>query len=265
MNNNTDYISVNRALWDEKTAWHVVSDFYKMDAFLTGASSLNEPELHLLGDVKGKSILHLQCHFGQDSLSLARMGARVTGVDLSEKAISKARELNQQLGLNAEFVCANIYDLPTILQHQFDIVFASYGTIVWLPDMDRWAALIAGALKPGGAFVFAEMHPFSMMFDDDFTAPKYSYFNCGMIEENEQGTYADKNAALNLKSMTWNHSMGEVLQALLDAGLSLTAFHEYDYCPYGTSANMTKVSPGKFQVKGMEGKAPLVYSLRAVR
>jgi 2-polyprenyl-3-methyl-5-hydroxy-6-metoxy-1,4-benzoquinol methylase len=260
-----DYITTNQTLWDQKTRWHVVSDFYKMDEFLAGASSLKEIELALLGDVRGKSILHLQCHFGQDSLSLARMGAKVTGVDLSAEAIKKAQELNEQLQLDARFVCANIYDVPEVLQEQFDIVFTSYGTIVWLPDIDKWAAVITGALKPGGSFVFAETHPFALMYDDDFTKVQYSYFNTGMIEETEQGTYADRTAPLNLKSMTWNHSVAEVLNALLHSGLRLTEFHEFDYCPYPCFGNMTEVAPGKYQVVGMEGKPPMVYSLKALK
>ncbi len=258
-----DYVAVNRTLWDKKTAYHTDSGFYKMDDFLHGASSLNDIELPLLGDLTGKSLLHLQCHFGQDTLSLARMGAQVTGVDLSPEAISKARELNATLHLDAQFICANLYDLPGILQQQYDIVFTSYGTIVWLPDVDEWARVIAASLKPGGSFVFAETHPFALMYDDDFTELKYGYFNTGMIEETEQGTYADRSADISLKSMTWNHSVAEVLQALLNAGLTLDRFHEYDYLPFQCFGNMTETAPGKFQVKGMEGRAPLAYALKA--
>lgn len=265
MENNTDYIEVNRALWNKRTTHHTGSGFYKMDEFLNGASSLNEIELQLLGDVKGKRVLHLQCHFGQDSLSLVRMGAHVTGVDFSEEAINKARELNNTLQLDAQFICADVYNLPQSLQQQFDIVFTSYGTIVWLPDTTRWAEVIASSLKPGGKFVFADFHPVALMHDDDFTALKYPYFNSGMIEETETSTYADKDAIINLKSMTWNHSMSEVVQALIDAGLTLATFREYDYSPYACFGNMIEVSPGKHQVKGMENILPLVYSIEAYR
>lgn len=263
MNNIQDYIAANRTLWDKKTAAHTVSEFYKMDAFINGTSTLNDIELQLLGDVSGKSILHLQCHFGQDSLSLARLGAKVTGVDLSGAAIDKARELNETLKLDALFVCANIYDLPGILHQQFDIVFSSYGTIVWLPDVAEWARLIANMLKPGGSFVFAETHPLALMYDDDFTGVKYSYFNTGMIEEVEQGTYADREAKISLPSYTWNHSLADVIQSLIDAGLTLTHLREFDYIPYNCFGNMTEIAPGKYQVNGMEGKAPLVYALQA--
>ncbi len=258
-----EFVAVNRVLWDSKTAAHINSDFYNLPGFMAGESSLKEIELELLGDVRGKSILHLQCHFGQDTLSLARMGARVMGVDLSEAAITKARELNDTLGLDAAFVCSDIYSLPGVLLQQFDIVFTSYGTIVWLPDLDKWAGVISNFLKPGGRFVFADFHPLVMMYDDDFTGIKYPYFNRGLVEETESGTYADRDADIHLVSHTWNHSFAETLQALLDAGLMLTKFREYDYSPYSAFGNMTEFSPGRFRANIMGDNAPLVYALEA--
>jgi 2-polyprenyl-3-methyl-5-hydroxy-6-metoxy-1,4-benzoquinol methylase len=265
MTNLRDYASVNKALWNAKTPWHVQSAFYDMAAFRAGKNTLNDIELALLGDVRGKSVLHLQCHFGQDSLSLARMGAKVTGVDLSETAIATANQLAQELNLDARFVCANVYDVPRVLNEQYDIVFSSYGTIVWLPDMDEWARMITGALKPGGYFVFAETHPFVLMYDDNLEKVTYSYFNDGEIIETEQGTYADRNAPISLESRTWNHSLGEVMNALMKAGLTLTDFHEHDYCPYPCFGNMTETAPGRFQMTGNEGKVPLIYSLKALK
>jgi 2-polyprenyl-3-methyl-5-hydroxy-6-metoxy-1,4-benzoquinol methylase len=138
-----DYIKANKELWNKRTGFHVLSEFYNVEAFIKGESSLNAIELDLLGNVKGKKILHLQCHFGQDSLSLARMGAKVTGVDLSDKAIEKAKELSVQLDLDARFICSDLYELPTILDEQFDLVFTSYGTIGWLPDLDKWGAVVS--------------------------------------------------------------------------------------------------------------------------
>jgi SAM-dependent methyltransferase len=154
-----DYIQKNKVAWDEKTIHHYGSEFYDVPGFLQGKNSLNEIELSLLGNVAGKSILHLQCHFGQDTISLGRMGAKVTGTDLSENAIAKARELSTLANIPATFICCNIYDLPKYLTGQFDIVFSSYGTIMWLPDLEKWAGLIAQYLKPGGQFIFAEFHP----------------------------------------------------------------------------------------------------------
>ncbi len=263
MPKDNSYIDTNKKLWDAKTAAHTDSGFYNMEGFLAGDTSLKEIELELLGDIKGKSILHLQCHFGQDSLSLARMGAKVTAVDLSDAAITKARELNQQLGLDVKFICTDLYSLPEILNQKFDIVFSSYGTVVWLPDLPRWANVIAQYLNTNGRFVFADFHPILMMYDDDISTLKYPYFNKGVIEETESGTYADRNANISLKSNTWNHGFADILQSLISAGLSLTIFREFDYSPYACFGNMREVAPGRYQVKGMEGIAPLTYALEA--
>jgi 2-polyprenyl-3-methyl-5-hydroxy-6-metoxy-1,4-benzoquinol methylase len=262
MNTLPDYIAINKELWNAKTGHHVSSDFYRNEQFLAGMNSLNDIELALLGDVKGKRILHLQCHFGQDSLSLARMGAKVTGIDLSDAAIAKAKEQNDLLGLDAEFICSNIYDLPKVLDQQFDIVFTSYGTICWLPDLAAWAAIVSKYVQPGGYFVFADFHPVLWMFDNDFTHVQYSYFNKQTIEETESGTYADYNASINLNSVTWNHDQAEVLQNLLNTGLQLEHFSEYDYSPYACFPKVTEVAPRKYQIPGMEGKLPMVYALR---
>lgn len=262
MNTLPDYIAINKELWNAKTGHHVRSDFYRNEEFLAGMSSLNDIELGLLGDVKGKRILHLQCHFGQDSLSLARMGAKVTGIDLSDAAIAKAKEQNDILGLDAEFICSNIYDLPNVLDQQFDIVFTSYGTICWLPDLAAWAAIVGRYVQPGGCFVFADFHPVLWMFDNDFTHVQYSYFNKQTIEETESGTYADYSASINLNSVTWNHDQAEVLQNLLNNNLQLERFAEFDYSPYACFPKVTEVAPRKYQIPGMEGKLPMVYALR---
>nr|HMQ81182.1 class I SAM-dependent methyltransferase [Ignavibacteria bacterium] len=137
------YIEVNRDLWNKKTPVHVTSEFYDVASFKKGKSSLNPAELEALGDVSGKSLLHLQCHFGMDTLSWARLGAKVTGVDLADKAIDAARELNAELGLDAEFICSDVFDLKNVLDKKYDIVFTSYGTIGWLPDLDKWADIVS--------------------------------------------------------------------------------------------------------------------------
>ncbi len=260
-----DYIEINRALWDEKTQRHVSSAFYKMDSFLAGASSLNDIELGLLGDVKGKSILHLQCHFDQDSLSLARMGANVTAVDFSGEAIKKAEELNTQLGLNARFICSDVYELADKLEDQFDIVYTSYGVLGWLPDMKKWAGVVSRFLKPGGTFVLVEFHPVVWMFNNGFTDIQYAYFNKEAIVETLTGTYADRDAAIQKTEVGWNHDLSEVLQNLIDAGLRITTFQEFDYSPYNCFRNTVEVSPGRFQVNGLEGKIPMLYALAAVK
>lgn len=262
MEDGKNYIEINKKLWDSRTEHHVGSEFYDMQSFMAGKSSLKEIELELLGDVKGKKLLHLQCHFGQDTLSLARMGAEVTGADLSGKAIYKAREIAKELSLDAKFICCDLYSLPEYLNEQFDIVFTSYGTIGWLPDMKAWAQIVARYMKPGGKFVFADFHPAMWMFDNNLEYVQYSYFNREAIQEEEQGTYADKDAAINLKSVGWNHDLAEVMQSLLDAGLKLEVFREYDYSPYDCIAKSVLVADGKYQVAGLEGKIPLVYALK---
>jgi 2-polyprenyl-3-methyl-5-hydroxy-6-metoxy-1,4-benzoquinol methylase len=154
MSDSTNYIDINRKSWNSKVPIHVDSAFYDVAGFKAGQSSLKEIELELLGDIKGKSVLHLQCHFGQDTISLSRLGATTTGVDLSDQAIDVAQKLAEEVGSDATFICCDIYDLPTHLDREFDIVFTSYGTIGWLPEMDKWAKIVSKYLKPGGKFVF---------------------------------------------------------------------------------------------------------------
>lgn len=256
-----DYLSANRDHWNKRTGAHIVSDFYDVPSFLQGRSSLNEIELSLLGDVKGKTILHLQCHFGQDSISLARMGATVTGVDFSHEAISQANLFSEQCGEHCRFIECDLYSLPQFLDEQFDIVYTSYGTIGWLPDIHQWAAVVERFIKPGGSFVFAEFHPVIWMFDNDISKIVYSYFKQEAIIEEETGTYADRDAPIQSTSITWNHGLSEVISSLLQTGLQLQVFNEYNYSPYNCFQNMTEISPGKFMLKGFEEKFPLVYSL----
>lgn len=263
MDNEQQYFETNRALWNEKTKHHTASAFYDMEGWLAGNTSLKAPELELLGDIKDKSILHLQCHFGQDSLSLARMGAKVVGTDISDTAIDYAIQLNEKLGLGANFVVADTYSVPEKISEQFDIVFTTYGVIGWLPDMQRWANVVARMLKPGGRLVFVEFHPAVWMFDNGFTHVQYSYFNRGPIIETLQGTYADKNAEIQMKEIGWNHPLTDVLQSLINAGLRINIFREYDHSVYNCFSNTTEVAPGQWQIQGMEGKLPMMYAVGA--
>lgn len=260
-----DFISLNRDSWNNRVDAHLQSEFYDMPGFLSGKSSLNDIELRLLGDLSGKTVLHLQCHFGQDSISLARMGARVTGVDLSDKAIETAQKLAEETIADARFICCNLYDLPQHLDQSFDLVFSSYGTISWLPDLDHWAALIARYLKPGGRFVFAEFHPVVWMFDNDFETVGYAYANQGPIAETETGTYADRNADLKLQYVCWNHGLSEVISSLIQHGLSLNQFQEFDYSPYNCFNKTIEFEPGKFRIAHLGNKIPMVYALEATK
>lgn len=238
-----EYFSANQSIWNQRTLVHRDSDFYDLAGFKAGATVLTPIELAELGDVKGKKLLHLQCHFGMDSLNWARLGASVTGVDLSDEAIRQARALNEELGLDARFVCCNVYDLAAHLDEPFDIVFTSYGVVGWLPDLERWAGLIARYLKPGGIFYMAEFHPALWMFDDDFTHIKYYYNNRELIVTENQGTYTDRDADIRGKEYSWNHSLAEVLNALIGAGLEIRLFNEHMYSPYPCFRNMVESAP----------------------
>jgi len=260
-----DYISKNRQSWNNRVDVHVQSAFYDNERFLQGKSSLNSIELELLGDVTGKSILHLQCHFGQDSISLARMGASVTAVDLSDKAIEKGRLFAEQVGVAVDFVCCDIYDLPDHLDRQFDIVFTSYGTIGWLPDLGRWGTVVSRFLKSGGKFVFVEFHPVVWVFDDDFERITYPYSGSEPFIETQSGTYADRDASIETQYVCWNHGIGNVLQALISAGLELISFEEFDYSPYNCFKHMVEYEPGKFRIEQLGNKIPMVYALKALQ
>lgn len=263
MNPENNYIEINKHSWNNRTDTHLKSDFYNLDGFLKGESSLNPIELEILGDITGKTILHLQCHFGQDTISLSRLGAEVTGVDLSDKAIESARKIAEETNANTEFICCDLYDLENHLDKQFDIVFTSYGTITWLPDLDKWAKLISKFLKSNGKFVFVEFHPVVWMFDDNFDKIGYNYFNVAPIVETENGTYADKSANISQSYVTWNHSMSEVISGLVNNSLELEEFKEYDYSPYNCFNETIEFEPKKYRIKHLDNKIPMLYSIVA--
>jgi len=260
-----NYKEVNKDMWNSKVDIHFNSEFYDVDSFKEGRNSLTDIELDLFGDVTGKSILHLQCHFGQDTLSLARMGAQVTGMDISSEALAKARELNDELGLSGRFIESDLYSLPENLEGQFDIVYTSYGTIGWLPDINRWAEVVTKFMKPGGRFVFAEFHPVLWMFDKPIKEIVYPYMRSQAILEDEEGTYANKEHDLQTSSVTWNHGLGDVIGALLSQELKLTHFEEFDYSPYNIFPKATEEKPKQFRVEGMGKKLPLVYALEMTK
>ncbi len=244
---------------------HVDSAFYDHEAFLKGKSSLKHIELSLLGDVKGKSILHLQCHFGQDTVSLSRLGAHVTGVDLSDNAIGFAENMAKELSVNTKFVCSDIYDLPDVLDGKFDLVFTSYGVIGWLPDMERWAGVISHYLKPGGRFVMVEFHPAVWMFGDDFRSIDYSYFKTGEIVERLEGSYADENSDIRYSTVTWNHSLSEVIGSLIRADIRITRFDEYDYSTQNCFRQMIKKDEEKYQIKHLKDKLPMIFAIEGIK
>ena len=257
-----NYFKDNQSLWDDWAGFHPETPFYDMAAFRAGASSLKPIEREALGDVQGKSLLHLQCHFGQDTLSWARLGAEAVGVDFSKTAIEKARALNEELGLSAEFIQANVLQLSGKLNRQFDIVFTSYGTIVWLPKLETWGKVIAEHLKPGGVFYMAEFHPAMHMFDFESGRYAYSYFNEGKpYSEQATGSYAQRNEGIKRTEHTWSHSLAEIFSALLRQGLRIVDFQEYPYSPYDCFPNMEEIAPGKFQCRELRG-VPHLYAVK---
>jgi 2-polyprenyl-3-methyl-5-hydroxy-6-metoxy-1,4-benzoquinol methylase len=256
---------INRTLWNERVQHHIGSKMYDLEGFLAGRNSLSTRERALLGDVKGKTLLHLQCHFGQDTLSLARMGARATGLDLSDKAIDEARKLAARMGLDAEFITANVLDFQPALEGRFDIVFTSFGVLGWLPELERWAQHIHRYLKPGGKLVLVEFHPVVWMFDNAFTHVAYSYFNRARIEEVEEGTYANPAAPIQLPSHSWNHGLGETVSALMGAGLKIIHLDETDGSPHNCFANTVQGGDGLFRIATLDGKIPMTYELVAER
>jgi SAM-dependent methyltransferase len=259
----TDYLNINRENWNKRVDIHWDSDFYNNTDFVAGANSLNDIELDLLGDIKGKSILHLQCHFGQDTIALSRLGAKATGIDLSPAAILRARELATTCGTETQFVVSDVYDLPNHLVGQFDIVFTSYGTIGWLPDLEKWAAVINHFLKPGGRFVMADFHPVVWMMDDDFTKIEYRYFKSEAIVEHDQSTYGNPEADFSATSVGWNHGMAEIIGSLLKQNLPLLAFEEFDFSPYNCFKHMEKIAERKYRIRHLGDKIPMVYALVA--
>ena len=261
-----DYLRLNREHWNQRTDAHLPSKFYDVEGWLAGGDSLQEIELALLPeDLTGLRLLHLQCHFGQDTLSLARRGATVTGIDLSDRAIAAARDLARRAELDATFINCDVYATSEHVSGPFDIVFTSYGTIAWLPDLDRWAEQIARLLRPGGRFVFAEFHPFAWLWNEDRSEIIYPYFSTDPIVENTTGSYTDGSEAVSGAQVNWDHPTSRVITALLQHGLTLTHFREYDYSPYDCFDNLIQVAPRRWQFAEMAGKIPLTYSIVATR
>lgn len=264
-----EYLDNNRSLWDGWTRLHAPSKLYDLEGFKAGNSTLKPLEIEEVGDVAGKSLLHLQCHFGQDTLSWARRGARVTGADFSGEAIRLARSLAADLQLPADFVCSNLYDLPTALPGaQFDIVFTSYGVLSWLPDLDAWAGVAAHFLKPGGFFYVAEFHPFLFMLDDDGRTLAYPYFRANApVKLRATGSYAAPDAKwFTHTEYNWPHSLGEIVSAVTRAGLRLDFLHEFDYAWHAAAfSELEEFEPGKGRLKNWPINPPLMFSLRARR
>ncbi|MEM9595400.1 MAG: class I SAM-dependent methyltransferase [Acidobacteriota bacterium] len=263
------HLDANRRLWDHWTDLHHGAKFYDVDGFLRGESTLRPIEVEEVGDVAGRSLLHLQCHFGLDTLSWARKGAKVTGIDLSDRAVDAARQLAAETELDARFLSSDLYHLDEALgDEQFDIVFTSYGVLCWLHDLHGWGQRVARRLRPGGRFHIVEFHPVLEAFSEDGRPFDHPYFGGGPpIETRETESYADKwdSAAepKDMKSYVWTHGLGEIVGALLDAGLVLDHLREHAESPYDCYPFTQEIAPGRSVVPGYEGKIPMLFSLQA--
>jgi SAM-dependent methyltransferase len=264
MINYNKYFETNKLLWNKRVDINFNSKFYDKKKFKETKNSLNSIELNELGDITGKSILHLQCHFGQDTLSLSKLEAKVTGVDFSEEAIKKAKELSKEMNLPAKFICSNIYDLKESLNEKFDIVFTSYGTIGWLPDINKWANIVSHFLRPNGKFLIVEFHPFIWTLDHNFEKIYYSYFHDDEpIAETLKGTYADREADIEMLEYGWNHSLSDVINSLIDEDLEILSFKEFPFSPYNCFPNMKKLTKDKYVFEKFPEMLPIVYSVKA--
>ena len=263
----------NKAWWDEITGPHTRSAFYDMESFKAGRNRFLQPYIvEEVGDVAGKSLLHLQCHIGLDTISWARLGAKVTGVDFGGEAVAFARNLAAEESLDATFVQSNIYDIGDRFDGQFDIVFTSYGVLGWLHDLGEWGEISARALKPGGIFYIAEFHPVAdtLQFDKPIETagdayPGNPYFDPGnpIVNPAQEGADYASDHTTGLDTYEWFHSLQDVFMALIDAGLQIELFQEQDFSVYRMREGMVVDSRGLWRLPETVPPLPLMYSIRA--
>lgn len=271
-----DYRDVNRASWDDRAAAHVASPGYKVDEFRADPTYISDVvrfDLPRLGSVAGLRGVHLQCHIGTDTISLARLGARMTGLDFSPAAITEARRLADELDADVDFVEADLYAAPDVLPAgAFDLVFTGIGALIWLPDIRRWAEVVAGLLAPGGRLFLREGHPvlFSLAIPraDGLVVIEHPYFeHPEPTVWDEPGTYVETDTEFeHTVTHEWNHGMGEIVTALLEAGLTITGLVEHDTIPWeGMTGQMELLPNGEHRLVDRPGRLPLSYTLQAVR
>ncbi|ADD41639.1 class I SAM-dependent methyltransferase [Stackebrandtia nassauensis] len=267
MDTTPDYRVVNAANWDERVPIHLASDFYDLDGFRQRRDSLNDYERAEMGDVDGKSLVHLQCHFGRDTLSWAKYGATVAGVDFSALAIEAARELAAELGIDASFVTADVYDAAEALGGRtFDIVYTGIGALCWLPDLTRWAETVARLLVPGGFLYLTEFHPVVDALDGKTgTHVDKDYFDTEPSVYDETPTYTDGGENLaNGTTVEFHHTLGDIITALAAAGLRIEWLREHDFTLFQQFAGLRRRDDGTFVYEGT-GRAPLMFSVKATR
>ena len=263
----------NEALWNAWTQIHEASEFYDLNGFKRGGIRLSQYEIDEVGPVAGKDLLHLQCHFGIDTLSWARLGARVTGADFSEAAIELARSVAAEIGIeDARFVRSNLYDLPEVLEGDFDIVYTSRGVLGWLPDIRRWAEVVAHFLRPGGRFYITEIHPVAQVLEDEEVEPgeiviRYPYWeHREPLSWEVKGSYADPDAdVVGQTEHGWDHGLGEIVTALIDAGLRIESLREYPFVEWKLGF-LVEADDGTWRLPPVvDGELPLFFSILATR
>lgn len=271
------YCEANRGLWDAWTRINLRSEMYDVEAFAAGRGRDLDPIARAgPGDVRGKTLLHLQCHFGMDTIRWARHGATVTGIDFSEEAITAARALAAQMAVPATFVQSDLYDLPSSLTGRFDVVFTSHGVLGWLPDLERWAQIVARYLAPGGVFYIVEAHPMLMCFDDRLTEPGlrllYPYFHGSEpVRDEHPGCYSTPDAPIKSVEHFWLHPLSAIIGALLRAGLRIESFEEYPFLSWKFFPWMEQGAdgwcrlPADARLAQGPGSLPLMFSLKATR
>ncbi|WP_406291678.1 class I SAM-dependent methyltransferase [Streptomyces sp. NBC_00624] len=264
-----DELAANRALWDARAWAHGTTPndkYYDVDSFLAGRQTLYGIELELAGDVTGQDVLHLQCHFGMDTLNWARLGARVTGVDFSSTAIVRARELAERAGLTADFVEADTQNLPSDLADGFDLVIATYGVMCWIGDLDAWMHGAAMALRPGGRLVLVDLHPaFQTLASYEPLVADWPYGGGQPQREAVTGTYADPDLPMASQEVVqYPHSVGEIVTAAAGAGLIVDRLGEHTEADFNGRRILPKGPDGNYRFPFGDTYLPILYSLRAV-
>lgn len=260
-----DYSKINRKWWNEVTPIHAKSKLYNLSGFKQGKTSLFNIELEELGDVKDKTLLHPLCHFGMDTLSWARKGAIVTGVDLSDEAVKLAKKISRAINQPATFICSDIYELPKVLDKKFDIIFMSYGVLCWIKNIKKWAKVISHFLKDGGTFYITELHPFTNILSSDFKID-YKYFDKGPFIDDSEGTYSDWDSKINGQTYIWSYTISDVVNALIEEGLKIEFIHEFPYTMYDQFPGlMEKNKKGQYFLKDKKLQIPLLFSLKATK
>jgi len=266
MENLKTVLNRDAGYWNGWSLLHHRPGLFTLEGFRAGQSSLLPVEREELGDVSGRSLLHLQCGFGMDSLNWARLGARVTGVDFSKRAVEIATALNTELKMDCRFIRSNIYELGQKLDGGFDIAVATYGVLYWVPGLDQWAQVVARFLKPGGTLLIVDEHPVALMYRDGLAEIKRSYFYqddpMAMLALSQDN---DESSNGSVENHGWVHPLGDLVSALARHGLSVQSLKEYPFMAYPRFRGMEQGKDGYWHLTDKPGMLPLLFSLKAVK